>query len=192
MTLRPLIICGPSGVGKGTLVKFLRERHPSNFGFSVSHTTRDPRPGEKHGVNYYFVSRKEFERSISNSDFIEHANVHGNLYGTSFKAVEEVSATGIICILDIDVQGARQVKRSSLNPLSVFVNPPSFQELENRLRGRKTESEEKIEERLANAKSELEAANEDGLFDYQITNDEINECINRLEEIISKEIYPLS
>jgi len=163
-----LVIAGPSGVGKGTLIDMLKQEYPASFGFSVSHTTRQPRDGEKNDVHYHFVTVPQMEEDIKAGKFLEHANVHGNFYGTSIAAVEKVKKTGKICILDIDVQGCRACRTVQLPGTYVFVSPPSLAELEKRLRGRGTETEEKIVKRLANAKGELDARNEAGLFDHQV------------------------
>ena len=176
-----MVICGPSGVGKGTLIKQLMAGS-DKFGFSCSHTTRKPREGEKvhfsfslpqahkpvllaadrclsaqEGTHYHFVSREKFEKGIADGKFLEHATVHGNLYGTSIRAVQNVAAAGKCCILDIDVQGARQVRKQSnqIRAIFVFLEPPSVEELEKRLRGRGTESEDQIQTRLATAQAEL-------------------------------------
>jgi guanylate kinase len=154
---RPLIIAGPSGVGKGTLIEKLQRTFPGLFGFSVSHTTRAPRPGEIDGKSYHFTSAEAMEAAIARGEFLEHAKVHGNLYGTSFAAVMSVASEDKICILDIDTQGVQSVKaapKSSMpgTPHFVFVAPPSLEALEQRLRGRGTESAEKMTLRLANAK----------------------------------------
>ena len=122
--------------GKGTLVSKLMAEFPDEFGFSVSHTSRGPRPGEVDGVHYHFSERAAMQKMIDAGEFLEHADVHGNLYGTTFKAVTQVSEQGRICVLDIDIQGVRSVKRSSLQPYYLFVNAPSFEQLEKRLRGR--------------------------------------------------------
>lgn len=165
---KALVIAGPSGVGKGTLIEMLKQEFPESFGFSVSHTTRQPRAGEQNDVHYHFVSVDAMQTDIKAGKFLEHANVHGNFYGTSIAAVEKVKRTGQICILDIDVQGCRQCRKVKLPGTYVFVSPPSFEELEKRLRGRGTEDEEKIKKRLANAKGEIDARNESGLFDHQV------------------------
>eukprot|EP01027_Heterolobosea_sp_BB2_P022408 GEZU01032990.1.p1 GENE.GEZU01032990.1~~GEZU01032990.1.p1 ORF type:complete len:195 (-),score=57.47 GEZU01032990.1:295-879(-) len=185
--VRPLVMCGPSGVGKGTLINKLMHEFPTHFGFSVSHTTRAPRPGEQDGVHYHFVSQEEMQKGINQGKFIEHAHVHGNYYGTSYDAVSAAIDAGKICVLDIDVQGARQVKKSNLNALMVFINPPSYEELERRLRGRGTETEDKIIKRLANARGEMEAAKEPGLFDYVITNDDLEQAYEKLKSILVQE-----
>ena len=147
--LRPIVMCGPSGVGKGTLINRLMADFPGKFGFSVSHTTRAPRPGETDGVHYNFVEKSAMEADIADGKFLEHAHVHENIYGTSLAAVEAVATKGQVCVLDIDVQGAEIVKKSTLDALFVFIAPPSMEELEKRLRGRGTEKEESIQKRLA-------------------------------------------
>ena len=173
LTLTPILICGPSGVGKGTIIDILMKRCPGLFGFSVSNTTRAPRPGEENGVHYNFVTVPEMEAAISNGEFIEYAKVHSNYYGTSVKAVESVMSEGRICILDLDTQGVRSVKASSLDCNYIFIRPPSIQVLEQRLRGRGTETEEKIKLRLENAKQELQYGSEEqGNFDMYVVNND--------------------
>merc|ERR1719384_61978 len=134
---RPLVLCGPSGSGKSTLMKKLTEEFSEAFGFSVSHTTRQPRPGERDGVEYHFVTKL-----VSEGAFLEFATFSGNNYGTSRAAVETVKQEGKICILDIDVQGVKNIKRTDLDPDYVFIKPPSRAALEERLRARRTENEE--------------------------------------------------
>ncbi|CAK9039751.1 Guanylate kinase 1 (AtGK1) (GMP kinase 1) [Durusdinium trenchii] len=130
---------------------------PDHFGFSVSHTTRDPRPGEQDGVDYHFVKREQMQKDIDAGLFVEHAEVHGNLYGTSISAVQDVTKTGRVCLLDIDVQGAESVRQSPLSKTCsfVFFAPPTADVLEQRLRGRGTETEERIQKRLAGSLREL-------------------------------------
>jgi guanylate kinase len=155
--LRPVVFCGPSGVGKGTLIEMLMRRFPDGqFGFSVSHTTREPREGETNGVQYNFTTKEAIKNEIAEGKFIEYAEVHGKYYGTSVAAVESVRKQGKICILDIDVQGVQKVKESSLQPLYLFISPPSMESLEKRLRGRGTETEDQMKMRLGNAAKELE------------------------------------
>ncbi|XP_068637568.1 guanylate kinase 1-like isoform X2 [Aristolochia californica] len=182
---KPVVISGPSGVGKGTLISKLMKDFPSTFGFSVSHTTRSPRENEKDGVHYHFSERSIMEKDIRDGKFLESANVHGNLYGTSIEAVEAVTDSGKRCILDIDVQGARSVKRSSLEVVSIFICPPSFEELEKRLRARGTETEEQIQKRLRNAKAELEQGKTSGLFDHLLVNDDLEACYTNLKKILN-------
>lgn len=167
---RPLVLCGPSGSGKSTLLRMLFKEFPDTFGFSVSHTTRKPRRGEKDGVDYHFVQRIEMEQAIDNGEFIENACFGGNLYGTSKMAVRNVQSKGKICILDIEMQGVEQIKKTDLNPILIFNNPPSIYELEVRLRKRNTENEEALATRLAAAKEEIEYGLTPGNFHIIINN----------------------
>uniref|UniRef100_A0A0E0FCL6 Guanylate kinase 1 n=1 Tax=Oryza meridionalis TaxID=40149 RepID=A0A0E0FCL6_9ORYZ len=182
---KPVVISGPSGVGKGTLIAKLMKEYPSKFGFSVSHTTRAPREKEIDGVHYHFTERSKIEEEISEGKFLEFAHVHGNVYGTSIEAVESVTDEGKRCILDIDVQGARSVRASSLEAIFIFVCPPSFEELEKRLRARGTETEEQIQKRLRNARAELDQSNSPGLFDHLLVNDDLEACYENLKKLLS-------
>ncbi|XP_042513745.1 guanylate kinase 2-like [Macadamia integrifolia] len=181
---KPIVISGPSGVGKGTLISKLMKEFPSMFGFSVSHTTRIPREKETDGVHYHFTERSMMEKAIKDGKFLESASVHGNLYGTSIEAVEVVADAGKRCILDIDVQGARSVRASSLEAIFIFICPPSFEELEMRLRARGTETEEQIQKRLRNAKVELEQGKSSGLFDHLLINDDLDACFATLKKLL--------
>lgn len=182
--LKPVVISGPSGVGKGTLISKLMKDFPSVFGFSVSHTTRAPRINEQNGIHYHFTGRDVMKNDIKDGKFLEFAAVHGNLYGTSVEAVEAVTDQGKRCILDIDVQGARSVRASSLEAIFIFVCPPSFEELEKRLCARGTETEEQIEKRLRNAKAELEQGKCPGLFDNILVNDNLETCYENLKKVL--------
>lgn len=178
-----LVVCGPSGVGKGTMINRLLEMHPDSYGFCVSHTTRKPRPGEVHGQHYYFTDIDTMEQEIKEGNFVEYAHVHGNIYGTSKQSVQNVLDQGKCCILDIDVQGSRLVRKSDLKAMFVFISPPSLEELESRLRGRNTETEEAIVKRLQNAKEELKATDEPGLFDLVITNNSLERSVSSFTEL---------
>ena len=184
---KSLIICGPSGVGKGTIINELLKCYPDKLGLSVSHTTRLPRPGENNGIHYHFVKKEWMEDKIkqTNNDnfFIEYANVHGNLYGTSKNAVEYVQNQGKLCILDVDVQGVIQIKKSNFIGKYIFIAPPSIELLENRLRLRGTETEEQVKLRLKNAKQELEYGYTKGNFDEIIINDELSDAIKKVTDI---------
>ncbi|CAF2112603.1 unnamed protein product [Brassica oleracea] len=181
---KPIVISGPSGVGKGTLITMLMKEFPSMFGFSVSHTTRSPRCMEKNGVHYHFTDKTVMEKEINDGKFLEFASVHGNLYGTSIESVEVVTDSGKRCILDIDVQGARSVKSSSLDAVFIFVCPPSMKELEDRLRARGTETEEQIQKRLRNAEAEIKAGKSSGIFEHILYNDNLEECYKNLKNLL--------
>ena len=161
------VFSGPSGVGTGTLKAKLFEEFADRIAYSVSATTRGPREGEVDGKDYFFISRQEFERRVKNNEFLEHAEFAGNCYGTPRAYVEKLLDSGMNVVLEIDVQGALQVMKSMPECVSVFILPPSFEELEHRLRGRGTETEEKVRERLETAKRELPYAPQ---YDYQIVN----------------------
>jgi len=165
--------------------------HPNTFGYSVSHTTRQPRPGEQHGQHYYFVSREAFEKLKAESGFIETAEFGGNLYGTSVKAIEDVAThggkdgKGLICILDIEMEGVKQVKRRpDLDARICFLQPPNVEELEKRLRGRGTEKEESIQKRLKQAESEMEYARTEGRRNKVVVNGDLDTAYRELEEWI--------
>ena len=161
-----LVISGPAGSGKGTVVKRILEQ--PDYGFSVSATTRAPRPGEEHGREYFFLTKEEFRQGIAEEQFLEHAEYCGNYYGTPRAAVEEKLANGINVILEIEVQGALQVKEKDPSALLIMIIPPDFETLAARLRGRGTESEETVLLRLAAAKGELSRLQS---YDYLIVNE---------------------
>jgi len=186
-----LVLCGPSGSGKSTLLKKLMGEFDNKFGFSTSHTTRSPRPGEKNGVDYHFVTRDEMQTAIQNGDFIEYAEFSGNMYGTSKRSVSDVLASRRICILDIDVQGVKQLKQipdfKSKQRL-VFINPPSIEALKSRLSGRGTETEESLSKRLAVAQAEMDYGNSPGNFDVVIVNDNVDEAYSKLRTFILPDV----
>jgi guanylate kinase len=178
------VIAGPSGVGKGTLINLLLQQFPDTFGFSVSHTTRAPRPGEVDGVAYHFRSKEDTQREIDEGKFIEYAHVHGNIYGTSKRSVARVQEEGKICILDIDIQGVQLVKQAGLQCKFLFIAPPSMAELEARLRGRGTESEDKVRLRVQNAAGELTFAQQPGAFDATLVNSDLQETYAALRDTL--------
>lgn len=186
---QPLVIAGPSGVGKGTMIKRLMETYPDAFGFSVSHTTRAPRPGEENGVHYHFVPKPEMEEAVKRGEFLEHAYVHTNMYGTSIKAVASVRSQNRICILDIDCQGVRNVKEKALECKLLFIAPPSMETLVERLTGRGTETAEKIAIRVHNATAELEYGYGEGNFDALIVNDDLETAYMQIKNQL-REWYP--
>ncbi|XP_053740019.1 guanylate kinase isoform X2 [Synchiropus splendidus] len=181
---RPVVLSGPSGAGKSTLLKKLMKEYDSVFGFSVSHTTRSPRPGEENGKDYHYVSREAMQAAIARGDFIENAEFSGNLYGTSKAAVQAVQAKNLICILDIDMQGVRNIKRTDLDPIYISIQPPSMTVLETRLRDRQTESEENLQKRLRAAEVDMELSKEPGMFDVVIINDRLEEAYGKLQEAL--------
>ena len=174
------VISGSSGVGKGTLIKEFLNRH-SDFKLSVSCTTRKAREGEVHGENYFFLSREEFLSKIENDEFLEWAEFSGNIYGTQKAYVQEKLALGKNMILEIDTKGALNVKKIMPEAVLIFIMPPSFEELEARLRGRHTETEEAIQKRLNSTKLEMENSKH---FDFQVVNDNIENAVKLLEKIM--------
>jgi guanylate kinase len=178
-----IVVSAPSGTGKTTLCRMLLKEF-ENMEFSVSYTTRPPRKGEVNGKDYFFVSREEFERMVEEGDFLEWANVYGNLYGTSKSQVLKALEEGKDILLDIDVQGALQVKKNLPEAVLIFIMPPSFEELEKRLRSRGTDSEEVIEKRLNVAKEEIKKA---PFYDYIVVNDVLDVAFNKLKAIITAE-----
>lgn len=175
-----IVFSGPSGVGKGTVLKeFLQ--HRDNVSLSISATTRQPRPGEENAVHYYFLTREEFEKRIAENNMLEYAQYNGNYYGTPKDKVEEALEQGRDIILEIEVQGALLVKGKCPNALLVFVMPPSWQELRDRLTGRGTEDAETIEKRLNIAQGELKQAIH---YDYILVNDQVEAAAKRLEHIM--------
>ena len=168
-----LVLSGPSGAGKSTIID-AAANEIGDFYFSVSTTTRAPREGEVEGVDYYFVTKEDFEKGIKSGDFLEYAKVHNNYYGTSLKPVKEALDSGKLVIFDIDIQGHRLVKEALGDiVVSTFITPPSLRELENRLKSRNTDDIEIINKRLENAKEEIKAISE---YDFVIINDDINKA----------------
>lgn len=175
-----IVLTGPSGVGKGTLMQSLLQRHPELY-YSVSATTRAPRPGEIDGKNYYFISRSKFEQLVAQGEFLESAEFAGNYYGTPREAVLNQIQSGQLVLLEIELEGARQIRASFPEALSIFILPPSFEELEKRIRGRGQDSEAAIARRLQRAHEEVQAADE---FDIQIVNDDLETALNAIEAAV--------
>ncbi|KAK9478609.1 P-loop containing nucleoside triphosphate hydrolase protein [Lipomyces japonicus] len=182
-SLRPIVISGPSGSGKSTLLKKLFAEYPDTFGFSVSHTTRGPRPGEENGIAYHFVDRPSFEKLIEAKAFLEHAQFSGNYYGTTIQAVQDVAKGGKLAILDIDMQGVISVKNTDLNARYLFLSPPSLEILRTRLEGRGTESPESVQKRMDQAIKEIEFS-KTGAHDKAIVNDDLDRAYKELKEFI--------
>lgn len=177
---RLFVISGSSGVGKGTVLKEFLKRNPE-YKLSVSCTTRQPREGEIHGKNYFFLTKEEFKSCIERGEFLEWAEFSGNMYGTQRPYIEEKLAQGKKLILELDTIGALNVKKIMPEATLIFILPPSFEELESRLRGRHTETEEAIQKRLQTVKSEMENSKH---FDYEVVNDSIENAVHKLEEIM--------
>jgi guanylate kinase len=173
------VITGPSGVGKGTLISALRERHPE-LGLSISATTRSPRPGEEDGVAYYFLSDAEFDRRLGAGEFVEHATYAGHRYGTLHSELEERTRDGEPVVLEIEVQGARQVRDAIPAAVLVFIAPPSLEVLRVRLEARDTDDPADIAMRLAAAKIELAARDE---FAYTVVNDRLDAAVDELDAL---------
>src|SRR5574344_882533 len=180
-----IILSGPSGVGKGTIRQKVMENTTLNLWYSISLTTRKQRPGEMNGREYRFVSEKEFQRNLEEGNLLEHAAFVEHHYGTPKDKEEEMRAKGYNVFLEIDVKGAKQVMEKCPDAVSIFLLPASFQELENRIRGRSTEEEKVIEERLAKAKSEIALAKN---YKYQVVNDSIDRASKEIISIIAHEI----
>ncbi|MGD1951550.1 MAG: guanylate kinase [Leptolyngbyaceae cyanobacterium] len=188
-----IVFTGPSGVGKGTLLRQLLRRHP-DIQLSISATTRQPRPGEEQGKHYYFVSRSEFDAMVQQGQLLEWAEFAGNHYGTPRQPLEAMVSRGSVVILEIELEGARQVRQTLPEAPQIFVLPPSLEELETRIRGRGQDSDAAIAKRLDRAKIEIEAATE---FDIQIVNDDLERALLEIERAVftpltSKEVSPPS
>ncbi len=177
---RLIVLTGPSGVGKGTLLRSLLQRHPDLY-LSISATTRPPRLGELDGQNYYFVSRQQFERMVAQGEFLEWAEFANNCYGTPRRAVEAKIREGKWVVLEIELEGARQIRKTFPSALRIFILPPSLDELENRIRGRGQDSEDAIARRLLHAQIEVNAAHE---FDLQIVNDDLEAALDKIESAL--------
>ncbi len=178
-----IVLSGPSGVGKSTVIAELLGQRRDIY-FSVSFTTRAPRVGEADGVNYNFVDRAEFERMIAAGELLEHAEYVGNYYGTSMRVIEEKLAAGVDVLLDIEVQGAAKVRARCPEAALIFIIPPSFEELERRLRGRNTDSEEVIAGRLQKAREEYRQIPS---YDYLVVNDSVSEAAGEIISILTAE-----
>ncbi|EEP80867.1 guanylate kinase [Uncinocarpus reesii 1704] len=207
---RPVVIFGPSGTGKSTILKRLFAEYPDKFSFSVSHTTRAPRLGEKDGREYYFTTKDGFLQLVAEGGFIEYAQFGGNYYGTSTRAVREIMNQGKVCVLDIEMevwtplvparlilclsralanepgktlqQGVKQLKKTDLNARFLFLAPPSMEELERRLRGRGTETEDSLHKRLTQAKNEVEFAKQPGSHDKTVVNDDLETAYQTVKD----------
>jgi guanylate kinase len=181
---RVFVITGPSGVGKGTLIRGLMERLPG-LELSVSATTRSPRAGEREGVEYHFLPREEFDRRVADGEFVEHADYAGRSYGTLRSELSDRLEQGVPVVLEIEVQGARQVRAAMPEAVQVFIAPPSLEALRTRLIGRGTDDPEEVERRLLGDEQELEAQPE---FGHVVVNDRLDDALERLSAIVSGEL----
>ncbi|HEX4838049.1 MAG TPA: guanylate kinase [Solirubrobacteraceae bacterium] len=181
---RVLVITGPSGVGKGTLIRGLMERLPQ-LELSVSATTRAPRPGEEDGVDYHFLPSEEFERRVRAGEFVEHADYAGRRYGTLRSELAKRMLHGAAVVLEIEVQGARQVRETVPSAVQIFIAPPSLEALRTRLIGRGTDDAQEVERRLGVAEKELAAQSE---FAHVVVNDRLDDALDRLTEIVTAEL----
>lgn len=179
-----VVISGPSGAGKSSFVKALLGRYPADFAYSVSATTRARRPHEEEGKDYFYLTRDEFRRRVDAGDFVEWAEVHGELYGTLRSQTDRALGAGKNVLLDIDVQGGRSVRGIYPDGVMIFVLPPSLQALEERLRSRGTDSEERIRLRLENARREIEILRE---YDYAVVNDDLDGAVRKVVAILEAE-----
>jgi guanylate kinase len=177
---RVFVITGPSGVGKGTLIRGLRERIPE-LELAVSATTRQPRPGEREGIDYHFLEDREFDRLLAEGAFVEHASYAGNRYGTLRSELEQRLSRGVPVVLEIEVQGARQVREALPEAVTVFIAPPSLEALYERLLARGTDTPEQVSSRLETAAQELRSRSE---FGYVVVNDRLEEATEQLVEIV--------
>lgn len=185
MNKKLFVISGCSGVGKGTVLKEFMARNSQDFLVSISCTTRNPRPGEVDGVNYFFVTKDEFKQCIDEHKFLEYAEFAGNFYGTKKKYINQKLGEGVNVILEIETQGALKVKQQMPEAVLIFIAPPSLEELEHRLRGRHTEDEVAIQKRLHEVSVEIERSKK---YDYVVINDSIENTVSELEKITAHEL----
>jgi len=190
--IRPIVMTGPSGTGKSTLFNLAMEKHPKKFVLSVSHTTRQPREGEIDGFHYHYVSTEVMEEMIKNDEFLEYAKFGKNYYGTSKRAIKDIEDSGRICIMDLELQGVRSIKKLEglkTLPKFILIRAPSLEILEKRLRARGTETEESIQTRLKHAREDdLAAQNEPHLFDSVIVNDVLDKAYQEFLDAIKEEL----
>lgn len=182
-----LLICGPSGVGKGTLLKEVFAKYPKLTGFSVSYTNRPPREGEKHGVDYNFVTEEQFVKEIEEGNFQEHVHFANKRYGTNKQYLEKLINEGKVCVQDVEIKGAKMINDSGHKGILVFIRPPTFEALEERLLKRGTENVDVIKSRLAQAKIDLESQEKDDFFTYTIVNDDLKLATEKIIKIFEDE-----
>ena len=183
-----IVFSGLSGVGKGTILAELMKMEDLNLAYSVSMTTRDPRPGEVDGVNYFFVSKKRFLEAVKNGELLEHARFVDNDYGTPKAYVDEQRQLGKNVVLEIEIKGARQIMEKCPDSLSIYIVPPSIEELERRLRERQSEDDQTIMKRISKARQELKELQESDIYEHIVCNDDLDKAIAEVREIILTEM----
>ncbi|MBR3266421.1 MAG: guanylate kinase [Erysipelotrichaceae bacterium] len=183
-----IVFSGLSGVGKGTILAELMKMEDLNLAYSVSMTTRDPRPGEVDGVNYFFVSKKRFLEAVKNGELLEHARFVDNDYGTPKAYVDEQRQLGKNVVLEIEIKGARQIMEKCPDSLSIYIVPPSIEELERRLRERQSEDDQTIMKRVSKARQELKELQESDIYEHIVCNDDLDKAIAEVREIILTEM----
>jgi guanylate kinase len=183
-----IVFSGLSGVGKGTILAELMKMEDLNLAYSVSMTTRDPRPGEVDGVNYFFVSKKRFLEAVKNGELLEHARFVDNDYGTPKAYVDEQRQLGKNVVLEIEIKGARQIMEKCPDSLSIYIVPPSIEELERRLRERQSEDDQTIMKRVSKARQELKELHESDIYEHIVCNDDLDKAIAEVREIILTEM----
>ncbi|KAK3764294.1 hypothetical protein RRG08_008776 [Elysia crispata] len=192
LSVKPIVISGPSGSGKSTLLNKLFAEFPGCFAFSISHTTRNPRPGEVDGKDYHFVTKDDFVKLVGENGFLEHAQFSGNMYGTSKKSVKDISSSGQLCVLDVEINGVKSIKQSDLKPKPrfIFVRPPSMEELRRRLESRGTETADSLKKRLDSAQEAMDYA-ESGAYDHIIDNKELEVAYEHLKGILIEDLHKI-
>jgi len=185
----PLVMCGPSGVGKGTLIEMAMKEFGDAFMKKISHTTRQPRQGEVNGVHYHFTTKEQMKKEIAEGKFIEHAEVHGNMYGTSVQSVQMIADEGAICLLEADIQGVEKIRKTLLNPSYVFIFPPKFEILKERLAARGSETAEQVEVRLETARTELKKMEAADYVDLKLINSDLDASYAKFREALLS-FYP--
>ncbi|KAM7537422.1 hypothetical protein Aperf_G00000066535 [Anoplocephala perfoliata] len=183
----PLVICGPSGSGKSSIIKQLLLRNPDIFQVCISHTTRQRRPNEIDGKDYIFVTKQEFQEAIKRNEFVEYAVFSGNYYGTSKAQMEKVIQAGKVCIFELDTQGVEQIRKMEIRPICVFIRPRNYAVLEKRLRTHSVESEEHILQRLAVAHHEMQYALDEEIFNKVVTNENLDAAVREIEFLLQQD-----
>ncbi|AST09569.1 guanylate kinase [NY_014 poxvirus] len=186
--VRSIILSGPSGAGKSTIIRKLLKEYGNIFGFVTSHTSRFPRPMEQNGIDYHYVSKEDIWKGVANGNFLEHTEYSGNIYGTTKNAFRKASANNHIAIMDLNIDGVRNLKYTSIMPYSVYLRPTSLKMVETKLRNRNTETDDEIYRRIMLAKYDMETCTEPGLFDDIIIEDNVNEAYSKFIKQLQERI----